>query len=85
MVQSDFNNLEMPEKHQYPACLSVVVPVYNEAATLREVVCKLLGVPCLMEVIIVDDGSTDGASEVAQNLAAMHPQVRTVPAAVRRP
>ncbi|MDQ3666667.1 MAG: glycosyltransferase family 2 protein [Acidobacteriota bacterium] len=78
MTQSDFNNHEMPENQQYPACLSVVVPVYNEVDTLEEVVSKVLGIPCLLEVIIVDDGSTDGTSEVAHKLAAMHPQVSTV-------
>lgn len=78
MTQSDFNNQEMPENQQYPACLSVVVPVYNEADTLEEVVRKVLVVPCLLEVIIVDDGSTDGTSEVADKLATMHPKVRTV-------
>lgn len=67
----------MPKK-QFPACLSVVVPVYNEANTLKEVVCKVLSVPCLLEVIIVDDCSSDGTSAVADELAAMHPQVRTV-------
>ncbi|MGH9963077.1 MAG: glycosyltransferase family 2 protein, partial [Pyrinomonadaceae bacterium] len=77
MNRFDSYNQEMPEQ-QYPACLSVVVPVYNEAETLREVVGKVLGVPCLLEVIIVDDGSTDGTAEVAHKLAATHPEVRTV-------
>src|SRR6476469_1447922 len=63
---------------QYPACLSVVVPVYNEATTLGEVVRKLLGVPWLLEVIIVDDCSTDGTSEEARRLAELHQQVRVV-------
>jgi glycosyltransferase involved in cell wall biosynthesis len=76
MTQGEFNNQEMSAK-QYPACLSVVVPVYNEADTLSEVVGKVLGIPCLLEVVIVDDGSTDGTSEVARQLAAVHPQVRT--------
>jgi glycosyltransferase involved in cell wall biosynthesis len=77
MTRGDFNNQERPEK-QYPACLSVVVPVYNEADTLHEVVCRVLAVPCLQEVIIVDDCSTDGTAEVAHQLAAMYPQVRVV-------
>jgi glycosyltransferase involved in cell wall biosynthesis len=63
---------------QYSACLSVVVPVYNEEATLAEVVRKLLNVPCLLEIIIVDDCSTDGTEHVARELAATHSQVRVV-------
>lgn len=78
IAQSDFNNDELPEKLSYPACLSVVVPVYNEANTLKEVVCKVLSIPCLLEVIIVNDCSTDGTSEVADDLAANYKQVRTV-------
>jgi glycosyltransferase involved in cell wall biosynthesis len=77
MSQTDLSNRQIAEQH-YPACLSIVVPVYNEAQTLREVVRKVLAVPCLLEVVIVDDGSTDGTSEVAQQLAEMHPQVRTI-------
>lgn len=77
MTEGDFSNHQMADK-QYPACLSVVVPVYNEAGTLREVVGKVLAVPSLLEVIIVDDGSTDGTSEVAHKLAAKYPQVRAV-------
>jgi len=69
---------EQEAARQYPACLSVVVPVYNEATTLGEVVRKLLGVPCLLEVIIVDDCSTDGTSEEARRLAELHQQVRVV-------
>ncbi len=44
--------------------LSVVIPVYNEAATVGEVIRRVrnCGVPC--ELIVVDDGSTDGTREV---------------------
>jgi glycosyltransferase involved in cell wall biosynthesis len=54
------------------------VPVYNEEATLGEVVRKLLEVPCLLEIIIVDDGSSDGTEGVAQQLAATHSAVRLI-------
>jgi len=59
-----------------PQQLSVVVPVYNEEKTLSVVVNKLLGVPHLLEIIIVDDGSTDATCEVATELMNRHPQVR---------
>lgn len=78
MNHAESKNQETPVNQQYPACLSVVVPVYNEAGTLSEVVRKLLSVPCLLEIIIVDDCSTDGTGEVARRLAEMHPQVRLV-------
>lgn len=57
-------------------CLSVVVPVYNEAATLAEVVRKLLLIPQLLEVVVVDDCSTDGTSELAMSLCAQDKRVR---------
>jgi glycosyltransferase involved in cell wall biosynthesis len=60
------------------ACLSVVMPVYNEEATLSVVVRKLLLVPCLLEIIIVDDCSTDGTEQQARQLAEMYEQVRLV-------
>jgi len=63
---------------QYPACLSVVVPVFNEQATLGEVVLKLLRVPGLLEIIIVDDCSTDGTGELARQLAEIHTHVRVI-------
>ena len=41
-------------------CLSVVVPCYNERSTVETVVAAVLASPWTAEVIIVDDGSTDG-------------------------
>jgi len=76
MSENEFNDSELNE--EYPACLSVVVPVYNEAATLGEVVRKLLNVPCLLEIVIVDDCSTDGTGEVARKLAETNERVRLV-------
>ena len=76
MSDSESNNPELSE--EYPVCLSVVVPVYNEAATLGEVVRKLLKVPCLLEIIIVDDCSTDGTGQRARELAETHARVRVV-------
>jgi glycosyltransferase involved in cell wall biosynthesis len=72
------SNNELLGSEEYPACLSVVVPVYNEEATLGEVVRKLLKVPCLLEVIIVDDCSTDGTGQLARQIAEANPQVRVI-------
>jgi glycosyltransferase involved in cell wall biosynthesis len=55
-------------------CLSVVVPCYNEAATIKELLTKVLESPWVAEVIVVDDGSTDGTLEVARSVD--HPRVR---------
>jgi len=77
MKDTEANN-DLQESEAYPACLSVVVPVYNEEATLGVVVRKLLHVPCLLEIIIVDDCSTDGTNQCARELAETNPQVRVV-------
>lgn len=82
MSKTESNNQDFlqdrEQSKQYPACLSVVVPVYNEVATLAEVVRKLLKVPCLLEIVIVDDCSTDGTGPIALQLAETHTQVRLV-------
>lgn len=41
--------------------VSVLVPVFNEGNTLNEVVERLLALPAVAEIIVVDDGSRDGA------------------------
>ena len=58
--------------------LSVVMPVYNERATLRDVVEKVLAVPLDIELICVDDGSQDGSRQILAELQTAHPQIRTV-------
>jgi glycosyltransferase involved in cell wall biosynthesis len=56
--------------------LSVVMPVYNERATLRQVVYRVLAVPLDIELICVDDGSTDGSKEILAQLQTECPQIR---------
>ena len=60
--------------------LSVVVPVFNEAATLRELherVAKALADQDY-ELVLVDDGSSDGSGAILRELAAAHPRVVAV-------
>jgi len=56
--------------------LSVVIPVYNERATLKSVVEKVLAVPIDIELICVDDGSSDGSREILSELEKQHPEVK---------
>lgn len=49
--------------------LSVVMPVYNERGTIEEIVRRVLAVALRIELIVVDDGSTDGTRDVLVALA----------------
>lgn len=53
--------------------LSIIIPVYNTEAFLEKCVLSCLGGDS--EVIIVDDGSTDGSLALARKLAALHPGI----------
>ncbi len=52
--------------------LSVVMPVYNERATVEEIIERVVTVPMRVELIVVDDGSDDGTREVLSELQARH-------------
>jgi len=49
-------------------CLCVVMPCYNESATVREVAERVLASPYTAELVVVDDGSTDGTPEILAEL-----------------
>ena len=53
--------------------LSILMPAYNEKATLKEAIDSALDSPYNKEIIVVDDGSTDGTWEILQNFN--HPDV----------
>ena len=57
--------------------LSVVMPVYNEVRTLAEIVARVRASGLPLELVIVDDGSTDGTRDVLATLAAA-PDIRVV-------
>jgi glycosyltransferase involved in cell wall biosynthesis len=52
--------------------LSVVMPVYNERATIEEIVHRVLAVPLRIELIVVDDGSSDGTRDTLEKLRQQH-------------
>jgi glycosyltransferase involved in cell wall biosynthesis len=58
--------------------LSVVMPVYNERATLRVIVARVLDVTLPIELLCVDDGSKDGSREILAELASEYPALRVV-------
>jgi glycosyltransferase involved in cell wall biosynthesis len=58
--------------------LSVVMPVYNERATVREVIGRVLAVPIDIELLCIDDGSSDGSREILAELQQKHSQIRAL-------
>ena len=57
-------------------CLAVVIPVFNEAASIAGVVKTVVSQPLVREIVIVDDASRDGTWEALQQVAKETPSVR---------
>ena len=66
----------MPHKRHNPSVLvdpklSIVIPVYNEKATIDEILRRVLDTEMRKEVIVVDDCSTDGTRQILENMTAL--------------
>lgn len=70
--------MKSKENDEAERCLSVVVPVYNEERTLRIIVEKLLQLPQVFEIVIVDDCSTDKTRTVIKSLADENARIKPV-------
>lgn len=61
--------------------LSIVMPCYNEKATIEKIVDEVLRVDLgstKKEILIVDDGSKDGTRDILKKLASKHPEIKVL-------
>ena len=65
----------MNSNHEIDPCLTVVMPVFNEAATIDTVVARVLLQRPVRELVIVDDCSSDGTWEKLEHLAQSDPRI----------
>jgi glycosyltransferase involved in cell wall biosynthesis len=72
------HSLVIPKSNdEVEPCLTVVIPAYNEQASIQELVERVLEQRPVQEVIVVDDSSTDGTWEALQQFRD-HPRVKLV-------
>jgi glycosyltransferase involved in cell wall biosynthesis len=58
--------------------ISVIIPVYNEKATISEIVARVRAVDLEKEIIVVDDGSTDGTSQQLAEIGSQFDNVNVL-------
>ena len=58
--------------------VSVVMPVYNEVATIKEIVSRVQAVTLEKDIIIVDDGSADGTRELLEEISQSYDNLRVI-------
>jgi dolichol-phosphate mannosyltransferase len=56
----------------------IIVPTFNERENLPRMAQKLLSLPVTVDVLVVDDNSPDGTGQLADDLAAKHPQIHVL-------
>ncbi|MDO8392665.1 MAG: glycosyltransferase family 2 protein [Actinomycetota bacterium] len=66
----------MPTAKPLVPCLTVVIPAYNESATINEILQRVLESPLTAEVIVVDDASSDDTASIVNAVA--DPRVRVL-------
>jgi len=65
--------------------LSIVIPIYNERNTLRDILAKVQATPYDKEIVLVDDGSTDGTREILKEIEAeADPSIKVILHAVNQ-
>lgn len=75
---------ELPDCRK--AAIAVVLPTYNEASNLEELVDSLFSLPLPnLRLVVVDDNSPDGTGELAEKLARRHNQARSKISVIHRP
>ena len=52
--------------------LTVIMPLYNEEETVAEIIKKVLALPLDLEIIIIDNASTDDTGKIIQRLGKIH-------------
>src|SRR4051794_6598476 len=75
---SSFQQLTMNLRMESRPLLSVIVPCYNERATVAELLRRVREVPIDKEIIVIDDRSTDGSRDVVAALAQQWPEIRHI-------
>jgi len=73
-----FPMTEIKSNADIEPCLSVVMPVFNEAATVGKVIQTVLAQRLVQQIVIVDDGSTDGTWDKLQPLAQNEPRIKLI-------
>jgi glycosyltransferase involved in cell wall biosynthesis len=61
-----------------PPVMTVIVPVFNERENVVDTLNRILAVPLDLEIIPVDDCSTDGTKEILEKFASEHPRIRVI-------
>lgn len=58
--------------------LSIIIPVYNEKSTIRAVIDAVTSIPVEKEIIVVDDGSTDGTKDALEEIKKKREDVKVI-------
>jgi glycosyltransferase involved in cell wall biosynthesis len=70
--------MQTPENATPPPLLSVVIPVYNESQTIDRIIAAVDGQAIEKEIIVVDDGSSDGTREKLAVIASQNGHIRVL-------